>query len=155
MSFEQFSLHPSLLANVAQMGFTQPTEVQQQVIPMAIEGRDVSGLSRTGTGKTAAFLIPTIHRLASMPAEKIALCLAPTRELAQQIETEARKLSVELDMKPTSIVGGMAYEDQIKAIQGGARIIAGTPGRVIDLYKSRQLDLSRVAVLVFDEADRM
>src|SRR5262249_13332408 len=92
-SFESFPLHGSVLTNLAEMGFTAPTDIQSQIMPLALEGADVSGLSRTGTGKTAAFLIPTIQRLLQLPEDRIALCLAPTRELAQQIEQEAKKIS--------------------------------------------------------------
>ncbi len=155
MNFSDFSLHETLVANIGAMGFTSPTQIQEQIIPLVLEGKDVSGLSRTGTGKTAAFLIPTIHRLASLPEDRIALCLAPTRELAQQIETEAQKLTKNMNMATAVIVGGVSYEQQIRAIREGARIIAGTPGRVMDLYKEKHLDLSKVDLLVFDEADRM
>jgi superfamily II DNA/RNA helicase len=155
MSFQNFPLNETLLANIAAMGFTNPTQIQSDIMPLALEGKDVSGLSRTGTGKTAAFLIPTLHRLASLPSDRLALCLAPTRELAQQIMEEANKLGKGLGFGAVSIVGGMSPEDQVAALRNGARLITGTPGRVIDLYKSRQLDLSKVDVLVFDEADRM
>lgn len=155
MSFQNFPLNETLLANIAAMGFTSPTQIQSDIMPLALDGKDVSGLSRTGTGKTAAFLIPTLHRLASLPPDRLALCLAPTRELAQQIMEEANKLGKGLGFGAVSIVGGMSPEDQVAALRNGARLITGTPGRVIDLYKSRQLDLSKVDVLVFDEADRM
>ena len=83
MTFESYPLHETILANIKATGFTEPTPIQAQIFPIALEGKDVSGLSRTGTGKTAAFLIPTIHRLTTMPSDRLALCLAPTRELAQ------------------------------------------------------------------------
>jgi ATP-dependent RNA helicase RhlE len=155
MNFSDFPLHETLLANIGGMGFTSPTQIQEQIIPMALEGKDVSGLSRTGTGKTAAFLIPAIHRLSTLPEDRIVLCLAPTRELAQQIETEAQKLSKGMNMGTAVIVGGVSYDHQIRAIREGARIITGTPGRVMDLFKEKHLDLARVELLVFDEADRM
>ncbi|MGZ3695221.1 MAG: DEAD/DEAH box helicase, partial [Bdellovibrionota bacterium] len=155
MNFADFSLHATLLQNILDMGYTQATDIQVQVMPMALDGKDVSGLSRTGTGKTAAFLIPTIQRLSQLEPDRIALFLAPTRELAQQIMEESVKISKGMDMGSVTIVGGMSSEDQIAALKKGARLIAGTPGRVIDLFKERYLDLSKVDILVFDEADRM
>ncbi|RZA06028.1 MAG: DEAD/DEAH box helicase, partial [Proteobacteria bacterium] len=155
MSFQNFPLNETLLANIAAMGFSSPTQIQSDIMPLALEGKDVSGLSRTGTGKTAAFLIPTLHRLSTLPSDRLALCLAPTRELAQQIMEEANKLGKDLGFGAVSIVGGMSPDDQIAALKGGARLITGTPGRVIDLFKEKALDLTKVDVLVFDEADRM
>ncbi len=155
MAFKDFTLHETLLANLTEMGYQDPTEIQTQIMPLALEGKDVSGLSRTGTGKTAAFLIPTIHRLSQLPKNRIALCLAPTRELAQQIEQEAIRIAKGMDIGTISVVGGMSSDDQISALNKGARLVTGTPGRVIDLFKERALDLANVEVLVFDEADRM
>jgi ATP-dependent RNA helicase RhlE len=155
MNFHSFPLHPTLLENISAMGFTQATDIQMQIMPLALEGKDVSGLSRTGTGKTAAFLIPTIQRLTQLEPDRLALCLAPTRELAQQIQTEGTRLSNNLNIPTVSIVGGMSSEDQVSALKGGARLITGTPGRIIDLFKEKMLDLAKVDVLVFDEADRM
>lgn len=155
MPFNDFPLNPTLLANIAAMGFQEPSDIQAAILPLALAGGDVSGLSRTGTGKTAAFLIPTIHRMSELPEGSLALCLAPTRELAQQIQVEANKLAKDMNLPTVSVVGGMSSEDQIRALQNGARIITGTPGRLIDLFKERALDLSRVEILVFDEADRM
>ena len=155
MSFSDFSLNETLVANIGAMGFTEPTKIQEQVIPLTLSGGDVSGLSRTGTGKTAAFLIPLIHRLASLPSDRVALCLAPTRELAQQIEAEAQKLTKGMNLPSAVVVGGVGYEEQIRALREGARIIAATPGRIIDLFKEKHFDLSKVEILVFDEADRM
>jgi ATP-dependent RNA helicase RhlE len=155
MAFQDFPLHETVLANLAEMGFTNPTDIQAQILPVALEGRDVSGLSRTGTGKTAAFLIPTIQRLLQLPEDRLALCLAPTRELAQQIEQEAKRISKGLNLGTVSVVGGMSSEDQIAALKKGARLVTGTPGRIIDLFKERELNLANVDVLVFDEADRM
>lgn len=155
MQFSELGLHESLLKNIEKMGFTEATNIQCEVIPLAISGKDVSGLSKTGTGKTAAFLIPSIHRLMSGNSEEILLCIAPTRELAIQIEAEAKKLSEDMNLGTVSVVGGMSSQEQMEALKKGARIVIGTPGRLIDLYKERALDLGRVGVLVFDEADRM
>lgn len=155
MRFSDFGLEPKLLENIEKMGFTEATPIQSEVIPLALAAKDVSGLSKTGTGKTAAFLIPLIHRLATGDANSIILCIAPTRELATQIEAEAKKLSEGMNLGTVSVIGGMSSADQGTAINAGARIVIGTPGRLIDLYKERVLDLSRVQYLVFDEADRM
>lgn len=155
MNFQDFPLHPTLLENISAAGYQQATDIQMQVMPLALEGKDVSGLSRTGTGKTAAFLIPTLQRLTTLDKDRLALCLTPTRELAQQIQAEGNRLGKNLDIPTVSIVGGMSSEDQINALKGGARLIMGTPGRIIDLFKERMLDLAKVDVLVFDEADRM
>lgn len=155
MSFRNFPLNETLIQNLEGMGYTAPTDIQSQIMPLVLEGKDVSGLSRTGTGKTAAFLIPTIHRLSTLPPDRIALCLAPTRELAQQIEQEAKRIAKDMNIETVSVVGGMSSEDQIQALKKGARLITGTPGRVIDLFKEKALLLSNVEILVFDEADRM
>ncbi len=155
MAFKDFELHPTLLNNLAEMGYENPTDIQSQIMPLALGGQDVSGLSRTGTGKTAAFLIPTLHRLTTLPPDRIALCLAPTRELALQIEQEAKKIAKDLGITTVSVVGGMSSEDQIAALKNGARLITGTPGRVIDLFKEKALPLQNVDLLIFDEADRM
>jgi ATP-dependent RNA helicase RhlE len=155
MNFQDFPLHPTLLENISTAGYQQATDIQMQVMPLALEGKDVSGLSRTGTGKTAAFLIPTLQRLTALEKDRLALCLTPTRELAQQIQAEGNRLGKNLDIPTVSIVGGMSSEDQVNALKGGARLITGTPGRIIDLFKERMLDLAKVDVLVFDEADRM
>ncbi len=155
MNFHNFPLHPTLLENISAAGYQQATDIQLQVLPLALDGKDVSGLSRTGTGKTAAFLIPTLHRLTTLEKDRLALCLSPTRELAQQIQSEANRLAKNLEIPTVSIVGGMSSEDQVQALKEGARLITGTPGRIIDLFKEKMLDLSKVDVLVFDEADRM
>lgn len=155
MNFHNFPLHPTLLENISAAGYQQATDIQLQVLPLALDGKDVSGLSRTGTGKTAAFLIPTLHRLSTLEKDRLALCLSPTRELAQQIQAEANRLAKNLEIPTVSIVGGMSSEDQVHALKEGARLITGTPGRIIDLFKEKMLDLSKVDILVFDEADRM
>ena len=146
---------PELLENIGRLGFSEPTQIQLEVIPLALQPSDVSGLSRTGTGKTCAFLIPVIDRLLTKEKGTYALCLAPTRELAIQIEAEAKKLCQGLPIRPVSLVGGMPAADQIREMRGGARLIVGTPGRVMDLIRNRLLDPAQVQILVFDEADRM
>ena len=156
MLFSELPLQSEgLRKNIADMGFSEPTTIQEQVIPIALDGGDISGLSRTGTGKTCAFLIPIIDRLLKVPSDRISLCLAPTRELAIQSEAEAKKLTKGLDLSAVSLVGGMSSSDQIRKIRSGARIFVGTPGRVMDFIKNKTFDPSKVDILVFDEADRM
>lgn len=157
MKFTDLSLRSEKLKeNIAAIGFTEATPIQAAVIPLAVEGKDISGLSRTGTGKTFAFLIPTIDSLlANEDPKAIALCLAPTRELALQIEQEALKLLKGTNISPVSTVGGMPIAQQVKAIQNDSRLVIGTPGRVIDLMKSKVFSGDNVTNLVFDEADRM
>jgi len=155
MNFRSFSLNETLVNNIESMGYTEATSIQEQVMPLAMDGKDISGLSRTGTGKTAAFLIPTINRLTQLPSDRLALCLSPTRELALQIQSEGDRLSKDLGFSSVCVVGGMSSEDQINHLKNGARLITGTPGRIIDLFKEKALDLSKVDVLIFDEADRM
>ncbi len=154
--FDSLGIQSSvLLENIRRLGFSNATQIQGEVIPLALEKRDVSGLSRTGTGKTCAFLIPLIDRLLSLPETSLSLCLAPTRELALQIEAEASKLCAGLPIRAVSTVGGMPIHEQIQEMRDGARIIIGTPGRVMDLMRNRAFDPKCVEVLVFDEADRM
>lgn len=156
LPFSELNLNsPQLLANIEALGFKNATPIQSEIIPLALDLKDVSGLSRTGTGKTCAFLIPTIDRLLTLEKHTYALCLTPTRELAIQIETEAKKLCKDLPLRPVSLVGGMPVADQIREIRAGARLIIGTPGRVMDLMRSRMLNPEQIEILVFDEADRM
>ncbi|MCO5142286.1 MAG: DEAD/DEAH box helicase [Oligoflexia bacterium] len=154
MSFLDFPLDAKIIENLNAMGFSGPTDIQKEVLPIALDKKDISGLSRTGTGKTAAFLIPTIQSLLANQ-ESIALCLAPTRELATQIQQEADRISKNMGLSSVCIIGGVNPEEQIQMLQKGARIVIGTPGRIIDLYKEKALDLKKVNTLVFDEADRM
>ncbi len=156
MKFSDLNLKSDLLfGNIAKIGFTDTTPIQAAVIPLALEGKDISGLSRTGTGKTFAFLIPMIDGLLAGAKDTIALCLAPTRELALQIEQETKKLLNGSGINPVSTVGGMPIAQQIKAIRNNGRLVVGTPGRVIDLMKSGIFATDKIAMLVFDEADRM
>ena len=157
MSFQQFSLHSQVLAGVKSVGFTKPTPIQQQAIPVAMEGRDIMGLAQTGTGKTAAFALPILHRLASSPPKRGVRCLviAPTRELAEQIHQAFVDLGQHLGIKSVAIYGGVAKGPQLAGLRGGAQVVIACPGRLLDHVDQKDIDLSGVEVLVLDEADTM
>jgi ATP-dependent RNA helicase DeaD len=137
------------------MGFEEPTEIQAGVIPIMRTGHDVIGQAQTGTGKTAAFGIPIVEGIDAERAEVQALILAPTRELALQITAELRALARFRPVAVATVYGGSSIRDQIRAIEQGAQIVVGTPGRILDHLGRRTLRLDRVRVLVLDEADRM
>ena len=157
MQFTDFNLHPDLLKGITQAGYTECMPVQEQVLKNAFSGKDLYVQSRTGTGKTAAFLVLIFQRLLSedMLAGKKALIIAPTRELAVQIEEEAKMLGKYLPYKTASFYGGVGYAQQEKALRENTQIMTGTPGRVLDLNKSGKMNLMDIAFLVLDEADRM
>ncbi len=162
--FEKFELALSLLKNVADLGFTQPTPVQAEVIPAAMAGHDLLVSSQTGSGKTAAFLLPLLNQLiASNPSnspvpgrsQPKVLVLCPTRELAQQVAADAINLSRGLKgIRIATVMGGMPYGKQIQSLKGALLVVA-TPGRLLDLSNSRAIRLDEVKQLVIDEADRM
>jgi ATP-dependent RNA helicase DeaD len=153
--FEELGLAPELLRAVDEMGFEEPTEIQAGVIPIMRTGRDVIGQAQTGTGKTAAFGIPIVEGIDAERAEVQALILAPTRELALQITAELQALARFRPVAVATLYGGSSIRDQIRAIEHGAQIVVGTPGRILDHLGRRTLRLDRVRVLVLDEADRM
>ena len=157
MSFQQFSLHPQVLAGVKTIGYTRPTPIQQQAIPLAMEGRDVLGLAQTGTGKTAAFALPILHRLCTTPPKRgvRALIIAPTRELAEQIHQAFVELGQHLRIKSVAIYGGVAKGPQLAGLRRGAQVVVACPGRLLDHVDQKDIDLSGVEVLVLDEADTM
>ncbi|VFR00672.1 unnamed protein product [Cuscuta campestris] len=160
-SFTDMCLHPSIMKDIALHGYTIPTSVQAQTMPVALSGRDLLGCAETGSGKTAAFAIPMIqHCLAQSPLQRgdgpLALVLAPTRELAQQIEKEVKAFSRSLDSFRTAIVvGGTNISDQRSELRAGVNIIVATPGRLIDHLQQGNTSLSRISFVVLDEADRM
>jgi superfamily II DNA/RNA helicase len=155
-SFNDFALNARTKATIEHMGFTTPSPIQDQTIPAGIEGRDIIGLANTGTGKTAAFLLPIIeHVSVDRNATVAALILAPTRELAQQIDEEFRRFSGGQKLFSTLVVGGANIGRQISQIKRGPHIIIGTPGRVKDLIDRKVLRLQNVSTFVLDEADRM
>ncbi|MCH8297628.1 MAG: DEAD/DEAH box helicase [Chloroflexi bacterium] len=157
MSFQDFSLHPQVLAGVKSVGYTKPTPIQQQAIPVALEGRDVLGLAMTGTGKTAAFALPILHRLATTPPKRGVRCLviAPTRELAEQIHQAFIELGQHLHIKSVAVYGGVAKGPQLAALRRGAQVVVACPGRLLDHVSQKDIDLTGVEVLVLDEADTM
>ncbi|MDQ6214996.1 DEAD/DEAH box helicase, partial [Achromobacter insolitus] len=160
MSFENLGLAPALLSALQDAGFSTPTTVQAAAIPQALAGHDLMVSSQTGSGKTAAFMLPALHRIAQMPANKgvgvQVLVLTPTRELALQVTdataTYGRKLA---DLRTATVVGGMPYGAQLKALSRRVDVLVATPGRLIDHLNSGRVKLNTVHTLVLDEADRM
>ncbi len=159
MSFETLGLSSPLLRALSDLGYTQPTEIQQQAIPLVLEGRDVLAGAQTGTGKTAAFALPLLQRLAGgQPAQgkrPRALVLTPTRELAAQVQESIRDYGKQLRIRSTTVFGGVGMSPQIDALRRGVDILVATPGRLIDHMGQGTIDLSHIEVLVLDEADRM
>ena len=153
-TFADFPFVDQLHKNIAKKGFVHPTPIQDQSIMTVLGGRDFFGLANTGTGKTGAFILPLIDRIARNKNEKV-LIMAPTRELAQQIQEEFRSLSAWLQIFSVSVVGGMPMGKQIAEIRRGVHFVIGTPGRITDLVKQKALDLSTFKTVVLDEADRM
>ena len=155
--FDQLGLSEKVLAAVAEMGYEGPSPVQRGAIPAVLEGRDVMAAAQTGTGKTAAFLLPTLDRLghAAKGQGVLMLVVTPTRELAQQIEACARVICKQTGHRCAVVVGGVGYEPQKAALARGCDVLIATPGRLIDLIDQGAANLSDVSVLVLDEADRM
>ncbi|HKX24430.1 MAG TPA: DEAD/DEAH box helicase [Candidatus Saccharimonadales bacterium] len=153
--FADFKVSDIIRRNIEQAGYTTPTAIQDGAIPAIIEGRDVIGLANTGTGKTAAFVIPTLERIKDTQNRPAVLIMAPTRELAYQIDDEFRKFSRGLRLYSALIVGGMNIARQISDVKRGPHVIIGTPGRLKDLVKRGVLKLQNVEVVVLDEADQM
>jgi ATP-dependent RNA helicase RhlE len=154
-SFDALNLHPELRRGIAAAGFEQPTPIQQKAIPPAMEGRDILACAMTGSGKTAAFLLPILQRLRDQPRRKTrALVLTPTRELAAQIVEHGRELAAFTGIRLEAIFGGMAFTPQEKALQSGTEIIVACPGRLLDHF-GRSVRFPDLDILVLDEADRM
>ncbi len=154
-AFRDFPFNPDVQHNIEKKGYINPSPIQDQAIPHIIEGRDLIGLANTGTGKTAAFLLPLINRMVGINVRPFVLVISPTRELAQQIEAEFREFSRGLNLYSTLVVGGMNIERQVRDLRRRPHIVIGTPGRMIDLLERRELNLKNMGVLVLDEADRM
>jgi ATP-dependent RNA helicase RhlE len=156
MPFTKFKLHPDLLRGVRELGFTRATPIQEQAIPPAMEGRDLLACAMTGSGKTAAFLLPILHRLMNKPRGVTrALVLTPTRELAAQIEQHLQELAVHTPLSGAAVFGGVGMGPQEHAFRSGVDVIVATPGRLLDHFKQPYAKLSGLEVLVLDEADRM
>ena len=154
-TFKDFGFQSMLQHNLDQKGFTQPSAIQDQAIKPILEGKDVVGLANTGTGKTAAFVLPLIEKLIGRHPEPTVLIMAPTRELALQINEEFKTFSRGLRLFSALVVGGTDINKQIRELKRGQHVIIGTPGRLKDLMNRGVLDVSTVSCLVLDEADRM
>ena len=163
MTFEELKLAPAILRAVQEQGYDTPTPIQAQAIPLVLAGHDLLAGAQTGTGKTAAFTLPMLHRLSegSPATSKFggkgvrALVLTPTRELAAQVEESVREYGKHLDIRSTVIFGGVGMNPQIDRIKKGVDVLVATPGRLLDLQQQGFMDLSTVEILVLDEADRM
>lgn len=153
--FADFPFGAQLHHNIASKGYVTPSAIQDQAIPHIIDGKDVIGLANTGTGKTAAFLLPIIERQSGITLRPSVLIIAPTRELAQQIDEQFREFSKGLGLYSTLIVGGVNVDRQIRDLKRRPHVIIGTPGRLKDLMQRRVLQLKNMTTLVLDEADRM
>lgn len=152
--FNDFGLHQDIVATVTKQGITSPSPIQDQVIPLIMEGKDVIGIAETGTGKTAAFLLPLIQKTLTQKNQQT-LILTPTRELALQAESEFRKFGAAFKLYATSCVGGTNIRPQIRALKRVNHFIIGTPGRILDLIDRGDLRTDRINNVVLDEADRM
>jgi len=157
MPFASLGLVPELVRAVFEEGYAHPTPIQQETIPLALAGRDVIGSAQTGTGKTAAFLLPILQRLnrEKRPRTLRALILTPTRELAEQVLQSARTYGRHLPLESVAVYGGVGMEPQTRALTRGVDIIVATPGRLLDHMERGHCDYSKLEVLVLDEADRM
>ncbi|MHB9096388.1 MAG: DEAD/DEAH box helicase, partial [Syntrophales bacterium] len=156
MNFEQFSFDPAIAAGIRAAGYTTPTPIQEKAIPLVLAGRDVLGLAQTGTGKTAAFVLPILQRLGKGASRQTrVLIVAPTRELAEQTRQTIVDLGKSTKVKSISIYGGVSKGPQAAALRRGVEIVVACPGRLLDHLDDGGIDLSHVEVLVLDEADRM
>ena len=156
MSFNQFNLDSRLNTAIKQAGFHKPTPIQTSAIPLALAGHDLIGTAQTGTGKTAAFVLPILHKLLTNPGKRTrALIITPTRELAEQIHQTIGILSGETNIRSIAVYGGVGAAPQIEALHRGAEIVVACPGRLLDHIQNQHAKLGTVEVLVLDEADRM
>lgn len=156
MNFEQFNLDSRLMQGIKNASYEIATPIQEAAIPAALRGRDIIGTAQTGTGKTAAFVLPILNKLLDGPrGMPRALIVTPTRELAEQIHQVIRALSIGTKLRSTTIYGGVTANRQIKALRDGVDILVATPGRLLDLVQQRYVKLERIEILVLDEADRM
>jgi superfamily II DNA/RNA helicase len=156
MSFKNFKFHPKLNAGITACGYTVPTPIQKEAIPPILAGRDLIGLAQTGTGKTAAFVLPLLQRLLHGPRKRVrALIVAPTRELAEQIHDNIGTMAKKTGLRSIVIYGGVGKQPQIRKIRAGVEIVVACPGRLLDILNEKDINLSAVEVLVLDEADHM
>ena len=156
MNFDKFSFDSRIVDGITAVGYTTPTPIQEKVIPMALEGRDVMGLAHTGTGKTAAFMLPILQRLTTGPLRRVrALIVAPTRELAEQIYQMGLDLGQNTKARSVPVYGGVNKASQVLRLKRGVEIVVACPGRLLDLVSNKEINLCTVEILVLDEADRM
>jgi len=159
MRFDQFGLKKELLVGINTQGYTEPTPIQKQAIPIILQGNDILAGAQTGTGKTAAFTLPLLHLLSDQDCFKSrypkALILTPTRELAAQVGASVVQYGQGSSLRSTIIFGGVGINPQKKRLRQGVDIVIGTPGRLLDLANQRELDLSHIKIAILDEADRM
>jgi len=156
MNFSELGLRPTYVRRCESLGYEQPTPIQERAIPVVLTGADLIGCAETGTGKTAAFLLPTLQRMSDAPRPGVrVLVLAPTRELVSQIHESYKQLAPKGSPKCAAVIGGASMSNQTEALRRGAGVVVATPGRLLDHVERRTIDLSFVEVLVLDEADRM
>lgn len=155
MPFSSFQLAAPLLANLRRLRYEQPTPIQKEALPVVMQGRDVIGLAQTGTGKTAAFLLPILHRLMEGPRTLRALVICPTRELADQIYANAAEYGRGTGLHATTIYGGVGMRPQVEALRRGVQLVVACPGRLLDHIRQHTIHLASVDTLVLDEADHM
>ncbi len=155
ISFADLGLTAPMLKALSDAGYQRPTPIQAQAVPLALKGRDIIGLAMTGTGKTAAFVIPIIERLLGGPKRTRSLILTPTRELCVQVEESFRKYGKHSGLGVIPVYGGVGYDPQVKALRGGVDVVVATPGRLLDHLEKQNVVLDEVEILVLDEADRM
>lgn len=156
MNFSDLGLDPALVRQCGSLGFEKPTPIQREAVPRVIDGADIIGCAETGTGKTAAFLLPAIQKMmvAPRPGTRL-LVIAPTRELAIQIEANYQSLNISKKLKSVILVGGASIKKQLDGLKHSPAVVIATPGRLIDHIERRSVDLSGIEMLVLDEADRM
>jgi ATP-dependent RNA helicase RhlE len=154
-SFAELDLHPALLDAIRDAGYTSPTPIQREAIPLARKGRDLMGLAQTGTGKTVAFTMPILDRLIDGPRRTRALILTPTRELCVQVEESFRKYAKYTEIEVAAIYGGVPIDPQEKKLRAGVDVVVATPGRLIDHLERQNVVFDDLEILVLDEADRM
>jgi ATP-dependent RNA helicase RhlE len=155
-SFEALKLNPQLLKAIGESGFVTPTEVQQKCIPLILGGQEVIGIAQTGTGKTAAYLLPLLMKVKyAQGVEPRALILVPTKELVVQVATQAAQLAAFTDLRLAALYGGVGPKTQVETIQQGVDILIATPGRFLEIYQRNDLAVKQIKTLVIDEADRM
>jgi ATP-dependent RNA helicase RhlE len=156
MSFNKFEFDPKIVAGIETCGYKIPTPIQEQAIPEILKGRDIMGLAQTGTGKTAAFVLPILQKLLAGPRRQVrAVIVAPTRELAEQINDNICEMGRNTGLRSVSVYGGVSKHNQIKMFKTGIEIVVACPGRLLDHLDNRDVDLSGVEMLVLDEADMM